>query len=330
MGQQWDLMNKRLMELEKQMQQKLEKLETELTEKNNIIQQLTAELEQLRVPAAPASIDLINSVKEYQALIADFDKEKEKYLTEIIELNQKINFLQKSLEEYANAVENAQNIEKELSGFQKKIKELENEKQELSKELQNLKEKQGNSIKQEDKLGVNQKIIKHEELDQALSESHKLKQKNEVLIAENQNLKSDIEKLHNEMDELVKISHQKSERINTLETKLLSTPQIATKEKTSPPEQVSTPNEPQTLAHGKRNFEFVKGKFVETTNRSNEINLELDEKAKKWILTINSSVDFLKKNKALRVARSIPKSGWKSPDRHFIGKGYDLEIIGEY
>ncbi|MHA1279181.1 MAG: hypothetical protein ACTSQ8_18455, partial [Candidatus Helarchaeota archaeon] len=142
MDKQWELMNQRLVELEEQTRQKVEKLQSELNEKDTIIQQLNAEIEQLKTQTAVGenTTELKTLIEQYQNQIANFDQEKERYLNEITELNQKVNNLQSQLQASVGSSEKLQAMEEQLGVLQEMIKQLEEEKRELAHELETLKE----------------------------------------------------------------------------------------------------------------------------------------------------------------------------------------------
>ncbi len=155
-------MNRRLVELEEQTRVKVGKLEMEISQKDALIEQLNTQVAQLlgQSVATPDNAELETLVKQYQAQIAAFDQEKEKYLGEITELNQKVNKLQVEMQNSASASEKLQPMQEQLGVYQEMIKQLEDEKRELSEEVRALKEAQGGASEQDEQLGVYQEMIK--------------------------------------------------------------------------------------------------------------------------------------------------------------------------
>ena len=115
------MINKRLVELEEQTKVKVDKLKAELAERDAIIAQLTAQLEEATlgtaVPSLPSSPETTEIMKQYEVQIANFDAEKEKLLNEISDLNSKINSLQAQIAKSAASAEKLQALEEQLGVF---------------------------------------------------------------------------------------------------------------------------------------------------------------------------------------------------------------------
>ena len=467
MDAQWDIMNKRLVEIEEETRKKVERLNQELAEKDSIIQQLTANIEELslgqssQTAASSESSELIN---EYQAKIASFDQEREKYEAEISTLNEKLSNLEKQVRDSGSVSAQTNALKEQLGVFQEFNKQLETEKNSLENELKELKEKEATPAELPAQLSALQEINKKLEIErQGLetelqllkekptgtedlnSEINKLREENQqlltekenlegkiatleenlqketeepkekpesdisglqeensnlkneiqtfqnekenllqqiqtlqaqaesksieepehdALLAENQKLKKDLEDLNKELDEIIANNRDQAQKIEELEATLASvsvkesappapkTPSPATPPmaKPKPPTGPSpvpapakkpspgvpsmpkaipiSPTKPSAPATSKY-FSFSNGVFVPTDKKPQGIILECNTKEKLWILTIEPTVTFLDKNKALRVARSLPTTGFKIGVEKF-GIGFQLKIYGEF
>ena len=73
----------------------------------------------------------------------------------------------------------------------------------------------------------------------------------------------------------------------------------------------------------------MKEKFVKVPKKADYINLELDSINNQWMISIDPKVTLIEKNKALRIARSLPVLGFRLPNGKLVGKSGGLTIIGE-
>lgn len=370
MDDQWEMMNKKLAQIEEETRKKVEHLTEELAEKDNIIQQLNANIEELTLQqgakgsATPES-DKLRALKEqvgvFQEINKQLETEKRALETEVKELKEK------------TAI--SDELNEQLTLLHKKSKQLESEKLTLENELKELKGK-GPSTVEPGKLGS---------AESSDAEKQALRQQVQTLEAENKKLVKDLEDINKELDEIFANNREQSQKIEELEallakvsseapTTTVPPPPPSMPPEPSPPPQKATSVLPQlrTLAPPpgasqppppkptptalksiaavtppplipkpkappmpsastiSKYFVFNNGAFLPVDKKPQGIILECNVKDRLWLLTIESGVSFLDKNKALRVARSLPAMGMKSPDGEKVGVGFELKIVGEF
>jgi len=407
---QWEMMNKRLMQIEEETRKKVEQLNQELAEKDNIIQQLSANIEELtlqQTPKGPAASesDKVRALKEqlgvFQEINKQLETEKRALGTELKELKEK------------GAI--SDELNEQLTLLHKKSKQLESEKHALETELTDLK-RQGaqpselqekfNALLEENKLLYTEResfetqIRQLKEKGPSAVESGKpasaetfdagkkaLQQQLNDTVAENKKLTKDLEDINKELDEIFANNKEQSQKIEELEAALAQVsvaappisappppppppapsplpqkaapvlPQMRTlapppgTSTTPPPPPKVAPSMPKPIAAVappplspapraapapsaptiSKYFAFNNGVFLPIDKKPQGIILECNIKDRLWILTIEPNVSFLDKNKALRVARSLPATGMKSSDgRDKVGVGFELKIFGEF
>jgi phage shock protein A len=406
---QWEMMNKKLMQIEEETRQKVDHLTQELAEKDNIIQQLSANIEELtlqqgsKTAAAPES-DKLRALKEqvgvFQEINKQLETEKRALETEVKDLKEK------------GAI--SDELNEQLTLIHKKSKQLESEKLALEAELTELKGKGANpselqekfnALLEENKLLYSEKESLESQIRQLKekapsavesgkpgsaesfeTEKKALQQQVQNLEAENKKLTRDLEDINKELDEIFANNKEQSQKIEELEATLAQvsavTPSITAPPTPPPlppqapspppqkaasllpplrtlapppgsppiPAQKAAPPMPRPLAAVappsfssapraapapsaptiSKYFIFNNGAFLPTDKKPQGIILEINVKDRLWILTIEPSVSFLDKNKALRVARSLPATGMKGPDGDKVGVGFELKIFGEF
>ena len=410
MDDQWEMMNKRLMQIEEETRKKVEQLNQELAEKDNIIQQLSANIEELTLqqtskgPVASDS-DKVRALKEqlgvFQEINKQLETEKRALGTELKELKEK------------GAI--SDELNEQLTLLHKKSKQLESEKHALETELTDLKGKGAqpsellekfNALLEENKLLYTEResfetqIRQLKEKGPSAVESGKpgsaetfdaekkaLQQQLNDTVAENKKLTKDLEDINKELDEIFANNKEQSQKIEELEAALAQVsvaappisappppppppapsplpqkaapvlPQMRTlapppgTSTTPPPPPKVAPSMPKPIAAVappplspapraapapsaptiSKYFAFNNGVFLPIDKKPQGIILECNIKDRLWILTIEPNVSFLDKNKALRVARSLPATGMKSSDgRDKVGVGFELKIFGEF
>ena len=199
-----------------------------------------------------------------------------------------------------------------------KSENLEQEKSDFLQQIKTLEER------------VNTQTAVQERFKQSLQELDMIKQKNEVLQNDNQKLKLELgnynhlklglekklEKIENELKESLDLNQFQADKIALIKSK---------HNKAEKP----TVNVSPSSRKGRIYFKFNKDKYIKAPKKAENISLELDSVNNTWIIIIDSKVPFIEKNKALRLARSLPVSGIRLPNGTLIGKGSRLTIIGE-
>ena len=238
MNNQWERINERLIQLEEQTRVKV-------AEKDKIIQQITAELDQVKAQMSSGGTEEI--LKEYQAQIATFDAEKQKMMNEITGLNQQISNLQSQLQSSAASVDQTQAIQEQLGVFQEMIRQLEAEKRDLMKEIQEMKETPSGSAELEQTVKEYQEIIKQLEAEKVKAElkavksdavsgaepsaelqklegiNSQLQEEKELLEAQIADLKKDLEEQANQLSQVDALRSEKDtllQQVKTLELQI--------------------------------------------------------------------------------------------------------------
>lgn len=422
---QWEFMNKRLIELEEATRVKVAQLTAQLEEKDAIIQQLNDQIAQISMDSGSSgqSQDLEEQLGVFQELIKQLEAEKRELQTElqqareqtggtteqteqlevfqemIKQLDTEKRELQGKIDEYQAMIKQltAEKIQAELkavkagstaeapgSDMQKLeeiILQLQEEKSALTAQVEDLQQEVSTKNQQiTEAKGVNQKLTDQDaqinslkskltalETEKAslISQIQTLQsqvtspdsiQQLESLKEENEQLKTSLADVEKELDDLVKINRDQSERVTKLEQALLQAGSIPQPVPTAVPKPIPTatpvtptavpkpvptvtpvaqltptPTPPKPSAGSIRYFTFKNETFLPAQGKSPDITLTLDEIAQKWTLTIAPGTPFLVKNKALRVARTLPNSGWRDPKTNQkIGQDFQIEIIGEF
>lgn len=347
MDDQWEIMNKRLQEIEEETRKKVERLNQELAEKDSIIQQLTANIEELttgQTPPAPIPSESSNLINEYQAKIASFDQEREKYEAEISKLNEKLGAMEQPAQDSSGAADEINALKEQVGALEELVRQLKIEKSSLETELRELKEK-GPDLAETP----------------AISSA---KPEYAEILSENEKLKKDLEEINKELDEIMESNRDQSQKIEELEALLVS---VSSKESISPapeeplpttqpiPQPKPATRPPLAPAPSKKvsartspvpkatpisathttalttiiYFSYSNGAFIHADIKPEGIILECNIKEKLWILTIEPTTSFLDKNKALRIVRSLPATGFKIGNEK-VGVGFELKIYGEF
>ncbi|NVM52185.1 MAG: DUF4164 family protein [Candidatus Helarchaeota archaeon] len=394
MDDQWEMINKRLIELEEQTQVKVDKLKAEMAEKDNLILQLKAEHEELSAkassPSSDAQIQALNEqIGVFQEMIKQLETEKRELQTEIQahkdkekgysseqaeqigvfqemmkQLEADKRDLQAELQEIKDKTSSSADIEQQLAEYQEIITQLEADK--VKAELQAAKSQEGSPAEassgiqqlQEENTNLrnqiqdlNNQIKNFERVETNLMQKYQnlesqiqaqttppdqlntLNQQIATFQSENQRLKSELDNVNRELDKLIQINRDQSQKMEKLESDLIS----ATSAPAAAPAVAPTRVAPQSTLSSKdynlgtHYFGYSNGAFLPTAGKSPDISLILDNDAEKWFLSVEPGISFLIKNTALRAARSLPVSGWKEPKTgRRIGKGYELVVKGEY
>ncbi|MHA1264471.1 MAG: hypothetical protein ACTSRS_04470 [Candidatus Helarchaeota archaeon] len=305
------------------LQEMIKQLEAEKRESEALVTKLRDEVKKLEAEKIKAELKAVKGEaktptevsSQYEATITNLTEEKSL-------LEAQVEDLKKELEEQANKILQDQGAVRS---------KLEEENTKLKNEIQNLK----------DQIST---------LNTQAAQAAEYESKVKALQSENEALKKSITEVEKDLDELVEINRNQAEKIEKLEQDLIAAtskaeavaviqhppPSHPSPQVTAPvarpqvtPTSTMTVSAPQ--AGGIRYFTFKNDTYVPTTGPSPDITLTLDEKAGKWHLSIAPGTSFLTKNKALRLARSLPNTGWKDPKTNErLGKDFEIEIEGEY
>ncbi|NVM53990.1 MAG: hypothetical protein HWN66_09850 [Candidatus Helarchaeota archaeon] len=339
-------MNNRSINLEKQTRAKVEKLSMEIAERDHKIQQLTTELEQLTailpsVSTVSTSADMVVLIKEHQNKIDKIEGERLQYLQVIKRLKDEKQKLKEG--DYSEIEKELDEVRKTAQQLQKEKKNLGNKVSKLQRQIEHLNVqltyvetyKTKSEVLVEDKKELLQQIktlegriktqtVAQEDLKRALQETEeKLKrtlQDLDEIRQKNWKINLELEQVKTELSKSRDLNESQADKIKLLKLQLIAAGEIET----------SASNSTGTsIPIQKKYFDFVKNLFVNVSRKPDGIILELEPLKRRWILTIGSQISVVEKNKALRVARSIPGTGLRIPNGTIVGKGYELIVTGE-